>query len=1230
MRFQIFWRKLLSVLIVVSFLLEFFPGVPVVKAATDWTGYTAISSKADLYNIRNNLTGNYYLTDDIVFSEEDFAEGGAFYNDGAGWIPIGSSSSDAFAGTFDGKGHVITGLVSNTSSSKNDIYAGMFGYNRGTIENLGITNSSIQAYSPSQAFVGGIAGINEGTIRNSYNKAEVTAISPKTPLAGGIAGQNYSGTISNVYNAGNVNTSSTSSSSSNPYAFIGGIAGDNYAGTVSSSYNMGNVNAVSKSTNYNNTFVYSGGIIGVNVGAGAVIRDCFNIGSVNVTTSFLAYIGGISGGSNGGAIANTYNAGSINSNSGYGSMGEIVGDNGSDSISNSYFLNRGIPGSGSGVDNTTPLSAEQMKYQAFFQGFDFTNTWQMSNNLPYLKAIQSVELTSLSFDTNEIQLATGATYSIKMDFTPATPNFFKIKYTSLDENIATVNQNGVISASGVGTTNIIAKDIVTNKVDNLTVKVVQGVTGISINGSPSMLKIGNTMQLSATVMPADAANKNVTWSSSDSSVVSVDQNGIVKAKSPGTVTIYAASTDGTNKKASFNITVMQNVQSISLNIDSLKLKVGESQALSATVLPADATNSKVIWSSSEPSVATVDANGMITAKSSGTSVITAKTEDGGFEDVSTVTVYQPVTGVSFANPILNIGLGGQVKLVPTISPANANNQNVTWESSDPSVSISSDGVIKGESEGQSVITVTTQDGNKTAISVVNVGKAVTDITLNKTDMTLIEGQVETLNVTGILPTDGINKDVLWKSSDPSVAIVDEQGNVTAVKPGNATISAEAADGSGVTANCDVTVNAKSLTKIEVTTLPKKLIYNQMSTFDSTGMALKLTYDNGTTSTVTSGWQASYDFSVLGTRKVAIQYGGKTTEISVTVNPFTVTFNSNGGSAVANKTASYNTIIAAPTPPTRTGYTFGGWYKDAAYTNSWNFAANKVMNHTTLYAKWVANPAIPGTVKAASSSYNSVKVSWGPVAGVSGYEIYRATSSTGKYTLLTATTATSYINTGLITNSTYYYKIRAYKLSGTTKAYSGWSTVVSAKPKPAIPASVKAASSSYNSIKTSWAAVSGATGYEVYRATTLTGQYSYAGRTTATSFTNTGLVTNYPYYFKVRAYRLVGTTKVYSSFSAPVSAKAIPSVPINFKAARYSSSSIKVSWGSVSGATGYEVYRATSKTGNYSPIKTTSSVNFINTGLTKKKTYYYKVRAYRTVGKTKVYSSWSTIVSAYPY
>ena len=178
--------------------------------------------------------------------------------------------------------------------------------------------------------------------------------------------------------------------------------------------------------------------------------------------------------------------------------------------------------------------------------------------------------------------------------------------------------------------------------------------------------------------------------------------------------------------------------------------------------------------------------------------------------------------------------------------------------------------------------------------------------------------------------------------------------------------------------------------------------------------------------------------------------------------------------------------------------------------------------------------------------------------------------------------------------------------------------------------VKVSSNSYNSNKLSWNKVTGSSGYEVLRATSKTGTYKSVKTITSgstVSYTDTKLATGKTYYYKVRAYRTVDKKKVYSSYSSVVSAKPVLKTP----SVKLTSGSKKatIKWEKISGASGYEVYRATSKSGKYSKLKTitkNSTVSYVNSSLTKNKTYYYKVRAYRTVNGKKIYSSYSVAKS----
>ncbi|WP_129689904.1 InlB B-repeat-containing protein [Gottfriedia acidiceleris] len=163
-----------------------------------------------------------------------------------------------------------------------------------------------------------------------------------------------------------------------------------------------------------------------------------------------------------------------------------------------------------------------------------------------------------------------------------------------------------------------------------------------------------------------------------------------------------------------------------------------------------------------------------------------------------------------------------------------------------------------------------------------------------------------------------------------------------------------------------------------------------------------------------------------------------------INKYAVKFNSNGGSSVATKTVNYNSTVGQPASPTRKGYVFLGWYKDASGKVAWNFAKDRVTTNTTIYAKWVAIPAKPSNAKVTKYGKTSAKLTWSSVSGATGYEIVKSTSKTGSYKHLSDVKTTSYTNTGLTKGKTYYYKVRSFKIVGSKKIYSDWSSVVAIK------------------------------------------------------------------------------------------------------------------------------------------------------------------------------------------
>ena len=251
------------------------------------------------------------------------------------------------------------------------------------------------------------------------------------------------------------------------------------------------------------------------------------------------------------------------------------------------------------------------------------------------------------------------------------------------------------------------------------------------------------------------------------------------------------------------------VTGVTLSPTSITLVEGESQSLTAKITPSNAENQKVRWSTSDATVATV-ANGEVTAIKAGNATITVTTEDGGKTATCAVKVdakVYPVTSVSLDKTSCEMTEGDELTLTATINPENATNKNVTWSTSDATVATVADGKVIALKAGNATITVTTEDGNKTATCALTVKAKVypvTGVTLDKTTYELTVGGNVTLTAT-INPANATNKNVTWKTSDATVATV-VNGKVTALKAGTATITVTTEDGNK-TATCTVTVKA---------------------------------------------------------------------------------------------------------------------------------------------------------------------------------------------------------------------------------------------------------------------------------------------------------------------------------------------------------------------------------------------------------------------------------------
>ena len=284
------------------------------------------------------------------------------------------------------------------------------------------------------------------------------------------------------------------------------------------------------------------------------------------------------------------------------------------------------------------------------------------------------------------------------------------------------------------------------------------VTSVSLDKTSQDLILGSTLKVTSSVLPVEATYPDVVWTSSNEVVATVDGQGLITAKASGKATITVTTKDG-NKTSSLEINVIVPVNSITLDKTSLTLYINDTSSLKTTISPADASNTNLIWKSSNEEVVTVDEQGLVTAKATGKATITVTTVDGNKTSFIEINVIVPVKSITLDKTSLTLYVNDTSSLKTTISPTNATNKNLIWKSSNEAVvTVDGQGLIKAKALGKATITVTTEDGNKTSSIDINVIVPVNNIILGKPT---VISQPITQTTTSTLPKSGSMIDLFF-------------------------------------------------------------------------------------------------------------------------------------------------------------------------------------------------------------------------------------------------------------------------------------------------------------------------------------------------------------------------------------------------------------------------------------------------------------------------------------
>ena len=536
-----------------------------------------------------------------------------------------------------------------------------------------------------------------------------------------------------------------------------------------------------------------------------------------------------------------------------------------------------------------------------------------------------VPVTGITLDQPEITIEVlKDAKQLKATVEPANATNKDVVFSSSNTNVAVVSNTGLVTAINNGTATI----TVTSKENpsimaKCLVKVGAPVlvTDVTVQPAELNLKTDGTYQLSVSVLPSNADERGVTFESSNTAVATVSASGLITAKGPGTATITVTAKDSSGKKATCTVTVTQPVKGVTVSPSSVVIQKDNVQKLTASVVPENATNKKLIYKSSNETVAVVSNDGIITARSEGWATITVCSEENqAIYGTCTVKVGLPVyvTKITLDTTNVTMWAGATRQLGVSIEPANADIKTVTYGSSNPDVAtVSSNGLITAKKKGTATITVTATDGSgKSASCAVIVKQPVTGIQITPNGFTLVKGDVKDLKA-NVSPADADNPDVIWTSSNTNIAAVSSKGQVTAVNEGSCVITATCKDNASISASCTIVVGTPVAS---VALAPNRASMNTGETILITASVLPT---NASNKGIIWSWESKDGASIILTNGAvkAMKAGTVTVTAKAADN--------SGKSATCTITIT-GTAIATPTPtpaPTVTptpGPTGGIW------------------------------------------------------------------------------------------------------------------------------------------------------------------------------------------------------------------------------------------------------------------------------------------------------------------
>jgi uncharacterized protein YjdB len=344
-----------------------------------------------------------------------------------------------------------------------------------------------------------------------------------------------------------------------------------------------------------------------------------------------------------------------------------------------------------------------------------------------LAVIQQV--TRMTLSAPEKNVAVGGTLQLTPAYLPEDASKKQVTWVSENEKLATVDENGLVTGLKRGTVRITATAADGSRIRaSISLNVVQKAEEITLDKPEVTVDTGRTAVIRATVLPKDTNDKNVVWSSSDESVAKVNNQGRITGVALGECEITCASKTTGDVQAKAVVHVQQPVTKITMD-EAPVIYAGESAQLTWHVEPANASNQTLSFKSANPKVLTVSEDGTVTGVAFGEAFVNVSSTDGSNRQARVkVKVMQHVTGVHMYRHTAYIDIGATNQTRAIVEPDKGTNHNMTWESADESIATAEQEAkqpnrakIRGIREGETTVTVTTEDGGYQASLLVKVG-----------------------------------------------------------------------------------------------------------------------------------------------------------------------------------------------------------------------------------------------------------------------------------------------------------------------------------------------------------------------------------------------------------------------------------------------------------------------------------------------------------------------------